>query len=96
MTDLSWKIVYTKQALKDKEIAYENGFKEKINTLLLLLTKNPFEPYPPFEKLVGELNGAYSRRINHQHRLLYTVHEEQKTVKIIVSGSIICISALVT
>jgi toxin YoeB len=83
MIEREWKIVYTKHALKDKETAYENGFGERITGLLALLKQNPYTTYPSYEKLVGELSGAYSRRINHQHRLVYTIHEEQKTVKII-------------
>lgn len=83
MIEKEWKIVYTKHALKDKETAFENGFNEKIIGLLALLKQNPYTTYPPYEKLVGELSGAYSRRINHQHRLVYSVHEEEQTIKII-------------
>jgi len=83
MIEKEWKIVYTKHALKDKGTAFENGFGEKITRLLALIKQNPYTPFPPYEKLIGELCGAYSRRINHQHRLVYTVHEEQKIVKII-------------
>jgi Txe/YoeB family toxin of toxin-antitoxin system len=78
-----WKIVYTRQALKDRSKAYEAGFREKIEPLLTILRKNPFEKYPPFEKLIGDLSGAYSRRINHQHRLVYQVYEKEHIVKII-------------
>ncbi|MEN3004872.1 Txe/YoeB family addiction module toxin [Dehalobacterium formicoaceticum] len=78
-----WKIVYTKQGLKDKRKAYEAGFSEKIKTLLELVRKNPFEDYPPFEKLVGDLNGAYSIRINRQHRFVYQVYQKERTVKVI-------------
>jgi toxin YoeB len=83
MNDLEWKIVYTTQGLKDKEQAIKGGFKEKILPLLALLRKNPYAQYPPYEKLIGELNGAYSRRINHQHRLVYTIHDKERTVKVI-------------
>jgi Txe/YoeB family toxin of toxin-antitoxin system len=78
-----WKIVYTKQGLKDKKTAYQAGFSDKIKSLLDILRQNPFESYPPFEKLLGDLHGAYSRRINRQHRLVYTVHQEERTVKVI-------------
>ena len=78
-----WKIVYTKQALKDKNIAFNSGLKDKINSLLSILRKDPYTTYPPYEKLIGELTGAYSRRINHQHRLVYAIYKEEKTIKII-------------
>lgn len=83
MTEPIWKIVYTKQALKDREHAFENGFQDKIVNLLVILRNNPFEPYPPYEKLIGELHGAYSRRINHQHRFVYTVYEDKKIIKVV-------------
>jgi len=78
-----WRIVYTKDGLKDKRIAYEAGYKEKIEKLLKVIKEDPFENYPPFEKLLGDMAGAYSRRINIQHRLVYMVCKEEKTVKII-------------
>lgn len=78
-----WKIVYTKDALKDKRIAYEAGFKDKIEQLLEVLKDDPFKNYPPYEKLLGDLADAYSRRINVQHRLVYSVYKEEWTVKII-------------
>jgi toxin YoeB len=78
-----WKILYTKDAIKDKRKAYENGFVDKIESLLNLLMENPFNPYPPYEKLVGDMSGAYSRRINRQHRLVYSVHNNERVVKII-------------
>ncbi len=78
-----YRIVYTKQAIKDaKKIAAFN-LKSKVVALLALIEKNPYEPYPPYEKLVGDLQGAYSRRINIQHRLVYQVLEEEKVVKVI-------------
>lgn len=82
MTD-RWKILYTQCALKDKQKAYESGYKDKIEKLLQIIKVDPFSSYPPFEKLVGDMSGAYSRRINHQHRLVYEVFKEEKTVKII-------------
>ena len=83
MNEKLWKIVYTKQSIKDKEHAFNSGFKKKITSLLLVLTKDPFAKYPPYEKLIGELSGAFSRRINHQHRLVYTVYDNENIVKII-------------
>lgn len=78
-----YKLVYTKQAKKDARKAASSGLKPKIESLLGLLKENPFEEYPPYEKLVGNLEGAYSRRINIQHRLVYQVYEEEKIVKVI-------------
>ena len=78
-----WKIVYTRQGLKDKQKAIESGFGRKVGNLLALLKENPFSNYPPYEKLVGDLNGAYSRRINRQHRLVYQVYNEEHVVKVI-------------
>ena len=78
-----WKVLYTRQALKDRERAYEAGLADKIKSLISLLKQNPFEKYPPFEKLLGDLGGAYSRRINRRHRLVYQIYEKERTVKII-------------
>ena len=78
-----WKILYTKQGLKDKKIACESGFSSKIDSVLGTLAENPFAEYPPYEKLVGDLYGAYSRRINRQHRVVYQVCQPEKVVKII-------------
>lgn len=78
-----YKIVYTQQAKKDARKAASSGLKSKIEDLLDVIMENPFEEYPPFEKLVGNLEGAYSRRINIQHRLVYQVYEEEKVVKVI-------------
>ena len=79
----SYKIVYTKQAKKDAKKASSSGLKSRIEELLDILKSNPFQDYPPFEKLVGDLEGAYSRRINIQHRLVYQVYEEERIVKVI-------------
>lgn len=79
----NYKILYTKQGLKDKKTAIQAGLGDKIASLLKLLEKNPFEPYPPYEKLIGDLNGAYSRRINSQHRLVYQVYKRERIIKII-------------
>ena len=81
--DEPWKILYTKDALKDIKKACEIGFKDKIEQLLALIKTDPFTPYPPYEKLVGDLKGAYSRRINQQHRLVYSVYQNERVVKII-------------
>ncbi len=82
-----YRIVYTKQAQKDARRAVSSGQKPKVQELLEILRKNPFEEYPPFEKLVGNLEGACSRRINIQHRLVYQVLEEEKIVKVIRMGT---------
>jgi toxin YoeB len=79
----TYKIVYTKQAQKDAKKAASSGLRAKIEELLETIKENPFEEYPPYEKLVGNLDGAYSRRINIQHRLVYQVIEEEKIVKVI-------------
>lgn len=78
-----YKLVYTKLAKKDAKEAASSGLKLKIEELLGIIKENPFEEYPPYEKLVGNLEGAYSRRINIQHRLVYQVLEEEKIVKVI-------------
>lgn len=79
----SYKIVYTKQAKKDAKKAASSGLKPRIEELLDILKVDPFQDYPPFEKLVGDLEGAYSRRINIQHRLVYQVYEKEGIVKVI-------------
>lgn len=79
----NYKLVYTKQAKKDARKAASSGLKLKIEDLLEIIKKNPFEEYPPYDKLVGNLEGAYSRRINIQHRLVYQVYEKEKIVKVI-------------
>lgn len=78
-----YKILYTKRGLKDKQIAYEAGFADRIKSILETLKENPFADYPPYEKLVGDLSGAYSRRINRQHRVVYQVYPDERIVKII-------------
>lgn len=80
---MSWKIVYTKQAQKDAKKLAAAGLKPKAEKLLDILRTNPYQTPPPYEKLVGNLSGALSRRINIQHRLVYQVLKEQKTVKVI-------------
>ncbi len=78
-----WQIVFTKQAQKDARRLAAGGLRPKAERLLALLAEDPFRKPPPFEKLLGDLRGAYSRRINIQHRLVYQVLEEQRTVKVL-------------
>ncbi len=80
---VTWRIVYTKQAQKDAKKIATAGLKPKAEKLLDILSKNPLQTPPPFENLIGDLSGAYSRRINIQHRLVYQVLEEIRTVKVI-------------
>jgi Txe/YoeB family toxin of toxin-antitoxin system len=78
-----WSVVFAKQALKDAKKLKASGLKEKAQALLEVLETDPFQNPPPFEKLVGDLSGAYSRRINIQHRLVYEVFSEQRTVRVL-------------
>jgi len=78
-----WKLVYTKQALKDAKKLTSAGLQPKAKLLLDILSQNPYQTPPPYEKLVGDLAGSCSRRINFQHRLVYQILEEQKIVKVI-------------
>ncbi len=80
---MSWELVYTKQAKKDAKKIAASGLKQKAKLLLELLEENPYKKPPPYEKLIGDLSGAYSRRINIQHRLVYQVYEEERVIKII-------------
>ncbi len=80
---MSWEIVFTKQAQKDAKKLASAGLKPKAQKLLDVIKENPFQNPPPYEKLVGDLAGAYSRRINIQHRLIYQVYVEQRVVKVI-------------
>lgn len=80
---VSWTLVFTKQAQKDAKKLKASGLKPKAERLLGILELNPYQNPPPFERLVGDLAGAYSRRVNIQHRLVYQVLEDVKTVKII-------------
>ena len=80
---MMWKLVYTKQAQKDAKKLSASGLRKKAEKLLEILRVNPYQVPPPFEKLVGDLSGAYSRRINIQHRIVYQVLENEKVVKII-------------
>lgn len=80
---MTWQLVYTRHAQKDAEKLASAGLKEKAQVLLKVLHENPFQNPPAYEKLVGDLTGAYSRRINIQHRLVYQVLEEQRMVKVL-------------
>lgn len=80
---MSWKIYFTKQAQKDAKKISAAGLRSKVEALLEILREKPYRTPSPFEKLVGDLSGAFSRRINIQHRLVYQVLEEIKAVKII-------------
>ena len=80
---MKWRIVYTRQAIKDSKNIESANLKSKAVKLLDLLKTNPYTTPPPFEKLLGDLSGAYSRRINIHHRLDYQLYDKEKTVKII-------------
>jgi toxin YoeB len=80
---VSWRLVFTKQAQKDAKKIAKSGLKPQANRLLDLLREDPYQNPPPYEKLMGDLCGAYSRRINIQHRLIYQILSDIKTVKII-------------
>ena len=80
---MTWKLVHTKQAQKDVKKLASSGLKPKAEELLALIAEDPYRKPPPFEKLVGDLEGAYSRRINIQHRLVYQVLEDEKVVKVL-------------
>lgn len=78
-----WRLLYTKQARKDARKLASSGLRPRAEELLKILEEDPFRNPPRYEKLVGDLDGAYSRRINIQHRLVYAVDEEEKVVKVI-------------
>lgn len=80
---MSWSVVYTRRAEKDAALAAKAGLRPRIEPLLALLARDPFRAPPPFKKLLGELAGAYSRRINLQHRLVYQVLPERRVVKVL-------------
>ncbi|MFC1664171.1 Txe/YoeB family addiction module toxin [Pseudomonadota bacterium] len=80
---MKWVIYYTKQARIDAKKISASGLKSKTEELLKIIEKNPYQNPPPYEKLIGDLSGAYSRRINIQHRIVYQVIEEQKAIKVI-------------
>ena len=80
---MSWRLVYTKQAQRDAKKLSSSGLKPRAEELLDLIAEDPYRKPPPFEKLVGDLTGAYSRRINIQHRLVYQVLDEDRVVKVL-------------
>jgi Txe/YoeB family toxin of toxin-antitoxin system len=80
---VSWQLVYAKHAQKDALKLVAAGLKSKTQTLLAVIQENPFQNPPPYEKLVGDLSGTYSRRINIQHRLVYEVLEAEKVIKVL-------------
>lgn len=80
---VTWKLAFTKQAQKDAKKLASSGLKPKAQELLEVIACNPYQNPPPYEKLVGDLAGTYSRRINIQHRLVYQVLEQEQTVKIL-------------
>ncbi len=80
---VSWEIAYAKQAMKDAKKLAASGLKQKAQELLAVLATDPFQNPPPFEKLVGDLTGAYSRRINIQHRIVYEIFAKEKTVRVL-------------
>ncbi len=79
----SWEVVFTRQAVRDAKKLAKTGLKEKAQSLLTVIAEDPFRSPPPFEKLVGDLSGAFSRRINIQHRLVYEVFTELRTVRVL-------------
>jgi toxin YoeB len=80
---VSWAVVYAKHAVKDAKKLAASGLKAKAQQLLVVLGNDPFQNPPPFEKLIGDLAGAYSRRINIQHRIVYEVFLKEKTVRVL-------------
>ncbi len=80
---MSWELVFTKQAQKDAKKLAASGLKNKARKLLDIIESNPYQNPPPFEKLVGDLSGTCSRRINIQHRLVYQVYEKERVIKVI-------------
>ena len=80
---VKWGLVYTKQAQKDSKKLRSAGLKTKAEDLLRILEENPYQNPPPYEKLVGDLAGAYSRRINIQHRLVYQIFDDLRVIKVI-------------
>ena len=80
---MSWRIVFTKQAQRDAKKIARSNLQTKTEALLTIIARDPFQTPPPCEKLVGDLVGAYSRRINIQHRLVYQVHKKERAIKVI-------------
>jgi Txe/YoeB family toxin of toxin-antitoxin system len=80
---VSWTVVFTKQARKDAKKLSASGLKSKAEAIIQILREDPYQVTPSYEKLVGDLSGAYSRRVNIQHRIVYQILEDEKTVKVI-------------
>jgi len=80
---VNWSIVFTKQAQKDAKKVASSNLRPQAQRLLDILAKNPFQNPPPYERLIGDLEGAFSRRINIQHRLVYQVYQAEKTIKVL-------------
>ena len=80
---MNWTVVFTKQAQKDARKIAASNLKPQVERLLAILKTNPFQNPPPYEKLVGDLAGAFSRRINIQHRMVYQVYPDRKTAKVL-------------
>lgn len=80
---MTWRLVFTKQAQKDAKKLAAAGLRSKAEQLLTILAANPYQRPPPFEKLIGDLAGAYSRRINIQHRLVYHILDSEQIVKVL-------------
>jgi len=78
-----WRLVFTKQAQRDAKRLTATGLRPRAEALLAVLRENPYQTPPPFEKLVGDLSGAYSRRINIQRRLVYQILDDERTVKVL-------------
>lgn len=78
-----YQVVLSRQAAKDRRLLAQAGLERRAKALLAVVAQNPFQNPPPYEKLVGNLTGFYSRRINLQHRLVYSVHEAEQTVKVL-------------
>ena len=80
---MTWQVVYARDALKDAKRVAAAGFKTKVQSLIAILELDPFQKPPPYENLLGDLSGAYSRRINIQHRLVYEVFAEDRVVRVL-------------
>ena len=78
-----WTVVYSKQAVKDSKKIEQTNLKDAVKRLIEVLKNDPFQNPPPYEKLIGDLTGKYSRRINIQHRLVYEVFEKEMTVRVL-------------
>jgi len=85
---VSYRVVFANQALKDLEKIQRSVYSQTAKRLIEVIQQNPFQTPPPYEKLVGDLNGKYSRRINEQHRLVYEIFKTEKTVRILSCGLI--------